>query len=148
MQSKNLSDEPPQAEETGKHEVQYIVHPTPPDAQGRRKRCAHVVTRKTYSLEEFAEYVAARSQLLDASTVLFVQHAMQDAFKAILRSGDSVAFKNLFTLQLSISGSFEEGEEPDPAKGNVLKPRVRIAPAFIKEINEGVRFVKKGEAQS
>lgn len=137
-------------EESGTDEgagVRYILHPTPPDAEGRRKLCAHVVARKTYSMEELAEYVAARSPLLDAPTVLFVQHAVQAAIKELLARGDSVAFKNLFTLQLSISGTFEEGERPDPAKGNLLKPRVRIAPAFIKEINAGIRFVPREDGK-
>lgn len=123
--------------------VQYIVHPTPPDARGRRQWCAHPVTRKTYSQEELAAYVAAREPLLSAATVLFVQQVVHEAVKEILRRGDSVAFQNLFTMQLSISGTFEEGGRPDPAKGNVLKPRVRIAPAFIKELNKGIAFVPK-----
>ena len=126
--------------------VRYVVHPTPPDAQGRRQWCAHPVTRKTYSQEELAAYVAARSPLLNAATVMFVQQAVNEAVKEILRQGDSVAFQNLFTLQLSISGTFEEGGAPDPAKGNVLKPRVRIAPAFIKEVNKGIVFVPKEAA--
>ena len=69
--------------------------------------------------------------------------SLREKVKEILRRGDSVAFQNLFTMQLSISGTFEEGGRPDPAKGNVLKPRVRIAPAFIKELNKGIAFVPK-----
>lgn len=138
-----------QADEQDKREapagVQYVVHPTPPDKQGRRQRCAHPVTRKTYSQEELAAYVAARSPLLNAATVMFVQREVHEAVKEILRQGDSVAFQNLFTMQLSISGTFEEGGAPDPAKGNVLKPRVRIAPAFIKDLNQGIAFVPKEE---
>lgn len=129
--------------EAGRKGVRYVVHPTPPDAQGRRQWCAHPVTRKTYSQEELAAYVAVRSPLLNAATVMFVQQEVNEAVKEILRQGDSVAFQNLFTLQLSISGTFEEGGAPDPAKGNVLKPRVRIAPAFIKEVNKGIVFVPK-----
>ena len=133
-------------DEAEKPGVRYIMHPTPPDAQGRRKLCAHPVTRKTYSQEELAAYVAARSPLLNAATVMFVQQAVHEAVREILRQGDSVAFQNLFTMQLSISGTFEEGERPDPARGNVLKPRVRIAPAFIRELNKGIAFVpKEGE---
>lgn len=126
--------------------VRYVVHPTPPDAQGRRQWCAHPVTRKTYSQEELASYVAARSPLLNAATVMFVQQEVHEAVKEILRQGDSVAFQNLFTMQLSISGTFEEGGAPDPERGNVLKPRVRIAPAFIKELNKGISFVPKEAA--
>ena len=127
-----------QADEHGNQDtpagVQYVVHPTPPDKQGHRQWCAHPVTRKTYSQEELAAYVAARSPLLNAATVMFVQQAVHEAVK-----------ENLFTMQLSISGTFEEGGAPDPAKGNVLKPRVRIAPAFIKELNKGIAFVPKEE---
>ena len=129
--------------EAGGKGVRYVVHPTPPDARGCRQWCAHPVTRKTYSQEELAAYVAARTPLLNAATVMFVQQAVNEAVKEILRQGDSVAFQNLFTMQLSISGTFEEGGAPDPAKGNVLKPRVRIAPAFIKEVNKGIVFVPK-----
>ncbi len=135
------------AEEKKPEGVQYIIHPTPPDATGRRKLCAHAVARKTYTRKELAEFIASRTPLLDAATVIFVQEAVQDAIKVLLKRGDSVAFQNLFTLQLAISGTFEEGEAPDPAKGNVLKPRVRIAPAFIKEVNEGIRFVPKEEGK-
>ena len=113
--AKHTDEQGNQEAQTG---VQYVVHPTPPDKQGHRQWCAQPVTRKTYSQEELAAYV---------------------------RQGDSVAFQNLFTMQLSISGTFEEGGAPDPAKGNVLKPRVRIAPAFIKDLNQGIAFVPKEE---
>lgn len=140
--AKHTDEQGNQEAQTG---VQYVVHPTPPDKQGHRQWCAQPVTRKTYSQEELAAYVAARSPLLNAATVMFVQQEVHEAVKEILRQGDSVAFQNLFTMQLSISGTFEEGGAPDPAKGNVLKPRVRIAPAFIKDLNQGIAFVPKEE---
>lgn len=128
--------------------VRYIVHPTPPNAAGERKLCAHVVAKKTYAMEEFAEVVATEHRLLDAETVLHVFQCMQETLKRLLRSGDSIAFKNLFTLQLSISGTLRPGEAPDPARGHRLRPRVRIAPAFIEAINQGIAFAPlegKGE---
>ena len=120
--------------------VQYILHPTPPDAKGERRFCAHVVARKTYSLEAFAERVAQENALLDKETVLHVIHCIQKTSQAILREGNSIAFKNHFTLQLSISGSFDAHERPDPKKGHRLRPRVRVAPALIEAINQGIAF--------
>lgn len=121
-------------------QVRYIVHPTPPNASGERRLCAHVVARKTYAMEEFAEEVAREHQLLDAATVLHVLRCMHKTTQRLLRSGNSIAFKNQFTMQLSIAGSLEPGETPDPARGHQLRPRVRIAPAFIEAINRGITF--------
>ncbi len=120
--------------------VRYIVHPTPPDAAGRRKLCAHVVTQKTYSMEEFAEAVAQNHRLLDTGTVLHVLQCAHETMTRLLRSGNSIAFKNRFTLQLSISGALGPGEAPDPARGNQLQLRVRVAPALIETINQGIAF--------
>lgn len=120
--------------------VQYIVHPTPPNAAGKRKLCAHVVAKKTYAMEEFAEAVAQDHRLLDAETVFHVLQCSHETMKRLLRSGNSIAFKNRFTLQLSISGTLEPGETPDPANGHQLRLRVRIAPALIEGINKGIAF--------
>lgn len=128
--------------------VRYIVHPTPPNAAGERKLCAHAVAKKTYAIEEFAEEVAREHRLLDTETVLHVLQCMHETTKRLLRSGNSIAFKNQFTLQLSISGALAPGEAPDPARGHQLRPRVRIAPAFIEAINQGIAFAPaegKGE---
>ena len=120
--------------------VRYIVHPTPPNASGERRLCAHVVTKKTYAIEEFAEEVAREHRLLDSETVLHVLQCMHETTKRLLRSGNSIAFKNQFTLQLSVSGALAPGEIPHLAHGHQLRPRVRIAPAFIEAINQGITF--------
>lgn len=133
----DVSPEPPQP---STERVRYIVHPTPPDADGERRLCAHVVAHKTYAMTEFAEEVAKDHRLLDAESVLYVLQCAHETTKRLLRSGNSIAFKNQFTLQLSITGTLEPGEVPDPTKGHQLRPRVRIAPALIQAINQGIVF--------
>lgn len=140
MSKASPSDTSPDSAAPAAERVRYIVHPTPPNAEGERRLCAHVVAHKTYALAEFAEEVARDHRLLDAESVLYVLQCAHETTKRLLRSGNSIAFKNQFTLQLSISGTLEPGEAPDPAKGHQLRPRVRIAPALIQAINQGIAF--------
>lgn len=120
--------------------VHYIIHSAPPNAKGERSYCAHVVANHTYSFEEMVKRVAETHALIDPLTAQYVMQAVLDTTQEILQEGGSVAFKNYFTIQLSIAGTLKEGEQPDPKKGHQLRPRVRIAPAFINAVNENIRF--------
>lgn len=122
------------------HAVHYIIHPAPPNAKGERNYCAHVVANHTYSFDEMVKRVAERHALIDAPTARYVMQAVLDTAQEILQEGGSVAFKNYFTIQLSIAGTLKEGEHPDPKKGHQLRPRIRIAPAFINAVNENIQF--------
>ena len=82
--------------------VRYIVHPTPPNAAGKRKLCAHVVAQKTYAMEEFAEAVAQDHRLLDAETVFHVLQCSHEMMAHALQLFSGRSCRSYFQVRIKL----------------------------------------------